>query len=107
MPYNIHLAENETEALEADAHLSIDYQDHKCIFDPTAVELYDLTLFYNLSDFYQNAVFLDDNVVSLRGEVEEARRRIENPRATHILSEMSMLCERARKSRLNIFAFGE
>ncbi len=107
MPYNLHLGESETEALETQPHLSIDYPVHRRIFGAAGVQLYDLTLFYNLSDFYQNAAFFGDNVVSLRGEVEEARRRIHDPRATEVLSEMSKLCERARKKGLNIYAFGE
>ncbi len=107
MPYNIHLAETESDARDADAHLSLNYELHQRIFDPTKAKLYDLTLFYHLSDYYQDAVYLNDTVVSLRGEVEEARKRIHDPRATQILSEMSALCERARKRRLSIFAFGE
>jgi len=106
MPYTITLAETESEARTIPADLSIDYQIHQRIFDPD-VSLYDLTLFYNLSDFYQNAAFLESNVVALRSEVEEARRRIHDPRTTETLSLLSKICERARKKRLNIFAFGE
>ncbi len=106
MPFTITLAETESEARSIAPDLSIEYQIHQRIFDPE-VDLYDLTLFYNLSDFYQNAAFLESNVVALRSEVEEARRRIHDPRTTETLSLLAKICERARKKRLNIFAFGE
>ncbi len=106
MPYTITVAETEAEARQLDPDLSIEYQIHQRIFNPD-IPLYDLQLFYNLSDFYQNAAFLEASVIGLRGEVEEARQRIEDPRTTETLSLLSKICERARKKGLNIFAFGE
>lgn len=106
MPYTIHLAETEKEARETLPDLSIDYQVHKSIFD-SAAEFHDLQLFYHMSDFYQNATFLETHVLSLRGEVEQARARIFSPRATEAMSVLAKLCEKAIKRRLSIYAFGE
>ena len=107
MPYTIHLAETEDEARDSLADLSIDYQVHRQIFEGEEASLHDLPLFYHLSDFYQDAVFIDSHVLSLRVEVEQARARIHDPRATETLSALGKICERAIKKRLNIFGFGE
>ena len=107
MPYTIHLAETEAEARDSLADLAIDYKVHQRIFDPAVAEFHDLPMFYRLSDFYQDATFLESNVRSLRSEIELARARVFNPRATDVLSVFSKLCDRAIKKRLSIFAFGE
>ncbi len=106
MPYNIHLAATRDEARGADADLSLDYQVHQTIFAP-GEPLHDLTLFYHLSDFYQDASFLEGQVLGLRTEVEEARKRIHDPRATAAVSELGKLCDVALARGLNVFAFGE
>ncbi|MEO0446965.1 MAG: hypothetical protein AAF191_12905 [Verrucomicrobiota bacterium] len=107
MPYDIHLGEAESQARAELPELSLDYSTHRAIFEESNVELYDLHLFYNLSDFYQNACFLGSHVIGLRADVEEARRRIHHPRATEPLSLLSKLCDRAIKSEKSLFAFGE
>ena len=107
MPYQIHLAETEIEARKSPADLSIDYQVHRRIFDSTQSQLHDLTLFYHLSDFYQDATYISSHVMGLRGEIEEARKRIQDPRATETLSLMGKLCDIALKRELNIYGFGE
>ena len=106
MPLTIHLAETEAEAKDSLADLTIDYKIHQRIFS-SGTEFYDLTLFYHLSDFYQDTRYIDGDVINLRGEVEEARKRIFDPRATELMSAFAKLCERALKARVNIFAFGE
>ena len=107
MPYTIYLAADPSEARSVAPDLSIDYRTHQIIFDPEAAQLHDLSFFYLLSDFYQNASFLENQVLSLRGEVEEARRRIHHPRATEPLSLLGKLCDQAIKRGLNLYAFGE
>ena len=104
MPYDIHLAETEAEATESLPELSIAYKVHQRIFAPE-LELWDLTLFYHLSDFYQDARFIDGDVVILRGEVEQARKRVVDPKGTEALSRFAKVCEKALKKRLNIFVF--
>jgi len=107
MPYTIHMALTREEAARSEADLSLDYQVHQTIFRGEEVELHDLTLFYHLSDFYQGADFLDGQVLGLRTEVEEARRRIHDPRATAAMSALANLCDQAMDRGLNVFAFGE
>jgi len=107
MPYTIHLAENADEAAVSDADLSLDYHLHQAIFQQTEESFYDLTLFYNLSDFYQNASYSDSQVLGLRVEVELARQRIHHPQATAAVSELGKLCDIAVAKGLNVFAFGE
>ena len=107
MPYTFHLAETRTEARGSDADLSLDYHLHQAIFQKTEESLHDLTLFYNLSDFYQDASFIESQVLGLRVEVEQARRRIHDPQATAVVSELGKLCDRAVTRNLNLFAFGE
>jgi hypothetical protein len=107
MPYTFHLAETRQEARQSDAFLSLDYNLHQAIFQGTAESLHDLTLFYNLSDFYQDASFIDSQVLGLRVEVELARQRIHHPQATAAVSELGKLCDVAAARHLNLFAFGE
>lgn len=107
MAYDIHLAESKAEARASLPDLSIDYQVHGRIFDPAAAEFHDLPLFYHFSDFYQDAVFLDSQVLSLRGEIEQARARVHDPRGTEVLSVLGKLCDRAVKKHLSIFAFSD
>ena len=107
MPYTFHLAETQSEASDSDAALSLDYKLHQAIFQGTEESLHDLTLFYNLSDYYQNAAFIDSQVLGLRVEVELARQRIHHPQATAAVSELGRLCDVAVAKRLNLFAFGE
>jgi hypothetical protein len=107
MPYTFHLAESAQEASHSDADLSLDYHLHQTIFQRTEDSFYDLTLFYNLSDFYQDASFIDNQVLGLRVEVEQARQRIHDPQATAAVSELGKLCDIAVAKGLNLFAFGE
>ncbi len=107
MPYTIHLATTESEARDSEPGLSLDYRVHQAIFESPDQPLYDLTLFYNLSDFYQDATFAGSRVISLRGELEEARRRIHTPHATAPLGELCKLCDRAIKKGLNLYGFAE
>jgi hypothetical protein len=107
MPYTIHLAPTREAAAGADADLSLDYHVHQAIFGSDDVALHDLTLFYHLSDFYQDASFLDGQVLGLRTEVEEARARIHDPRATAAMSALAKLCDEAMDRGLNVFAFAE
>ena len=98
MPYTIHLAETEAEARDTLADLAIDYQVHQKIFDPARVEFHDLPLFYHLSDFYQDSVFLESQVLSFRGELDQARARIFDSRATDALSVLSRFATGRSKS---------
>lgn len=107
MPYTFHLAETRAEASSSDAVLSLDYRLHQTIFQQTEESLHDLTLFYNLSDYYQDASFIDSQVLGLRVEVEQARQRIYDPQATAAVSELGKLCDIAVTKGLNLFAFGE
>ncbi|MFT5465152.1 MAG: hypothetical protein ACI8UO_000239 [Verrucomicrobiales bacterium] len=107
MPFTIHLAKTEAEARIISAVLAIDYQVHQRIFDSTKAEFHDLPLFYHLSDFYQDAIFLESQVLSFRAELDQARARIFDSRATDVLSVLSKLCDRAFKRRLSIFGFSE
>jgi len=107
MPYTLHQAETESQARSSPADLSWDYQAHQVIFGDEGVGLRALGFFYNLSDFYQDAVFLGTDVINLRAEVEEARQRIQHPKATEPLALLSKLCERVIHDRSNLFAFGE
>jgi hypothetical protein len=107
MPYTLHLAETRTEASSTDADLSLDYHLHQAIFQRTEESLHDLTLFYNLSDFYQDASFVESQILGLRVEVEQARRRIHDPQATAAVSALGKLCDIAVAKGLNLFAFGE
>ncbi|MBU6300846.1 MAG: hypothetical protein KGS60_04780 [Verrucomicrobia bacterium] len=107
MPYTFHLAETRSEASQSEALLSLDYRLHRAIFEEPPETLHDLTLFYNLSDFYQDASFVDGQILGLRVEVEKARQRIHHPQATAAVSELGKLCDLAVAKRLNLFAFGE
>lgn len=107
MPYQICMAFSQAEARNQEPDLSWDYSLHQAIFASEEADLFDLHLFYNLSDFYQDAQFLGPTVIGLRMEVEEARQRIQTPKATQPLSLLGKLCQKALKTNQSIFAFGE
>lgn len=107
MPLTIHCGETEDEARRTVPELSLDYQTHQQIFGSFDLEFHDLGLFFHLSDFHQDTAFLGADVITLRAQIEEARRRIQNSRATDSLARLSRICDSVIRNGGNLFAFGE